>query len=187
MNSEGRGGCQEAPSRLQQQPGTHRGLFEACYRFSLLSTWGMRKKGRIWRQGSKADPHSLKERLQGSGEPWRAPRVHRSVRRLQQHVTGCMGNLVRGTLLFIISLIYEMGFVLPPRPPRTKQPIHRKSLHFTGFTARCRGNHCSYWNHCAETTRCMHHVLVKCSPGEKLQGLVLLGGCCGGSGHPSPQ
>lgn len=38
-----------------------------------------------------------------------------------------------------MSLIYEMGFALPSRPPRTKLPIHRKNLHFAGFTARCRG------------------------------------------------
>lgn len=105
---------------------------------------------------------------------------------LQQRVTGCMGNLVRGTLLLIISLIYEMGFALPSRSPRTNQLIHRKRLHFAGFTARCRGNHCSYWNHCTETTGCVHHVLVKCSPGEKLQGLVLLGGMLWGLWTPFP-
>lgn len=83
----------------------------------------------------------------------------------------------RNTLLLIMSLLHEMGFALPPRPPRTKQPIYRKSLHFAGFTSLqgAGGNHYSCWNHCAETTGCMHPVLVKCSPGEKQQGLVLVG------------
>lgn len=50
-------------------------------------------------------------------------------------------------LLGFISLIYEMGFALPSRPLRTKEPIHRKSLLVAGITAGCRGNHCSCWNH----------------------------------------
>lgn len=50
-------------------------------------------------------------------------------------------------LLGFISLIYEMGFALPSRPLRTKEPIHRKSLPVAGITAGCRGNHCSCWNH----------------------------------------
>lgn len=50
-------------------------------------------------------------------------------------------------LLGFISPIYEMGFALPSRPLRIKEPIHRKSLLVAGITAGCRGNHCSCWNH----------------------------------------